>query len=111
MFRSTRLSALLVVALGAACQGLIPAPRAVLSAVRTAAGARIAPVAVLAAIILTLLPELFREFSEYRMIVYALALIIVMIVRPQGLLGIKELWELSSWRKLGARLGRIGGKS
>ncbi len=49
---------------------------------------------VLAAAILTLLPELFREFAEYRMPVYALALIIVMIVRPQGLLGIQELWEL-----------------
>jgi branched-chain amino acid transport system permease protein len=53
-----------------------------------------------AAAILTLLPELFREFSEYRMIVYALALIIVMIVRPQGLMGIKELWDLSSWQKV-----------
>jgi branched-chain amino acid transport system permease protein len=55
---------------------------------------------VLAAAILTLLPELFREFSEYRMIVYALALIVVMIVRPQGLMGIKELWDLSGWQRL-----------
>ncbi len=54
---------------------------------------------VLAATILTLLPELFREFAEYRMPVYALALIIVMIVRPQGLFGIKELWDLWFWRK------------
>jgi branched-chain amino acid transport system permease protein len=54
---------------------------------------------VLAASILTLLPELFREFAEYRMPVYALALIIVMIVRPQGLFGIKELWDLWFWRK------------
>ncbi len=54
---------------------------------------------VLAAAILTLLPELFREFAEYRMPVYALALIIVMIVRPQGLFGIKELWDLAFWRR------------
>ncbi|MFN0252412.1 MAG: branched-chain amino acid ABC transporter permease [Kofleriaceae bacterium] len=54
---------------------------------------------VLAATILTLLPELFREFAEYRMPVYALALIIVMIVRPQGLFGIKELWDLWFWRR------------
>ena len=54
---------------------------------------------VLAAAILTLLPELFREFAEYRMPVYALALIIVMIVRPQGLFGIKELWDLGFWRR------------
>ncbi len=54
---------------------------------------------VLAAAILTLLPELFREFAEYRMPVYALALIVVMIVRPQGLFGIKELWDLHVWRR------------
>jgi branched-chain amino acid transport system permease protein len=54
---------------------------------------------VLAASILTILPELFREFAEYRMPVYALALIIVMIVRPQGLFGIKELWDLGFWRR------------
>ena len=54
---------------------------------------------VLAAGILTLLPELFRDFADYRMPVYALALIIVMIVRPQGLFGIKELWDLHVWRK------------
>jgi len=61
---------------------------------------------VAAAAILTVLPELFREFSEYRMIVYALALIIVMILRPQGLLGIKELWDLQGWHRLTARLRR-----
>ena len=49
--------------------------------------------ATLAAIILTLLPELFRSFDQYRMIVYALSLIILMIVRPQGLFGIHEIWE------------------
>jgi len=54
---------------------------------------------VLAATILTILPELFREFAQYRMPVYALALIIVMIVRPQGLFGIKELWDLTIWRR------------
>ena len=54
---------------------------------------------VLAASILTILPELFREFAEYRMPVYALALIVVMIVRPQGLFGIKELWDLHFWRR------------
>ncbi len=54
---------------------------------------------VLAAGILTLLPELFREFADYRMPVYALALIVVMIVRPQGLFGIKELWDLGFWRR------------
>jgi branched-chain amino acid transport system permease protein len=49
---------------------------------------------IVAAIALTIMPELFRGFSELRMPLYALALIIVMIVRPQGLFGIKEIWEL-----------------
>jgi branched-chain amino acid transport system permease protein len=50
--------------------------------------------AALAAVILTILPELLREFAQYRMIIYALALIIMMIVRPQGLFGVREVWEL-----------------
>ena len=43
--------------------------------------------AVLGAVTLTVLPELFRGFAEYRMIIYALALIVIMIYRPRGLLG------------------------
>jgi branched-chain amino acid transport system permease protein len=44
---------------------------------------------VLAAILLTLLPELLRPIAEYRMIIYSLLLIVLMIVRPQGLLNVK----------------------
>jgi len=40
---------------------------------------------IVAAIILTLLPELLRPIAEYRMIIYSLLLIILMLVRPQGL--------------------------
>ncbi len=56
--------------------------------------------AVLAAIILTIMPEALRSVAEYRMIVYALSLIIMMIVRPQGLFGIREIWELNIFKKL-----------
>ena len=42
---------------------------------------------VVAAVLLTLLPELLRDFSEYRMILYALILIIMMLFKPSGLLG------------------------
>jgi len=55
---------------------------------------------VLGATILVVLPEIFRQFADYRMIAYALALIIVMILRPQGIMGVKELWETSLWRRL-----------
>ncbi len=54
---------------------------------------------VLGATILVILPEVFRQFADYRMIAYALALIIVMILRPQGIMGVKELWETSLWKK------------
>jgi len=42
---------------------------------------------VISASVLTILPEALRAFSEYRMVVYSLVLIIVMIFRPKGLLG------------------------
>ncbi|VDG70120.1 inner-membrane translocator [Clostridium carnis] len=46
---------------------------------------------VIATIILTFLPELLRGFQNFRMILYPLALIMLMIFRPQGLLGDKEI--------------------
>ena len=42
---------------------------------------------ILAAIVLTALPELLRAFSDYRMVVYSLALVLMMIFRPEGLMG------------------------
>ena len=47
---------------------------------------------ILAAIVLTLAPELLRFFSEWRMVIYSLVLIITMLVRPEGLLGSREIW-------------------
>jgi branched-chain amino acid transport system permease protein len=44
---------------------------------------------ILAAILLTLLPEVLRPIAEYRMIIYSLMLIVLMIVRPQGLFNFK----------------------
>lgn len=45
---------------------------------------------IISAIVLTILPEMLREFADYRMIVYSLLLILTMIFRPTGLLGRKE---------------------
>mgnify|MGYP001564083798 FL=1 len=42
---------------------------------------------VLSATVLTAVPELLRAFSEYRMILYSLLLITVMIFKPSGLMG------------------------
>jgi len=46
---------------------------------------------VIAAVLLTILPEVLRGVSEYRMIVYSLLLVILMLTRPQGLFGVKLL--------------------
>ncbi|MCI1667397.1 MAG: branched-chain amino acid ABC transporter permease [Olsenella sp.] len=42
---------------------------------------------VISATVLTILPEVLRAVSDYRMVVYAVVLILVMIFRPEGLLG------------------------
>jgi len=44
---------------------------------------------ILAAVLLTLLPEVLRPIAEYRMVLYSLLLIILMIARPQGLLNFR----------------------
>ncbi|MFO1431156.1 MAG: high-affinity branched-chain amino acid ABC transporter permease LivM [Candidatus Competibacteraceae bacterium] len=41
---------------------------------------------ILAAVALTVLPEVARQFQEYRMLVFGLVMILMMIWRPQGLL-------------------------
>jgi branched-chain amino acid transport system permease protein len=68
----------------------------------------------LAAVILTILPEALRslgpylptrmgDIDRYRMIIYALVLIVMMIVRPKGLLGVGEVWDfLLKRRRRGA---------
>lgn len=42
---------------------------------------------IIAAVVLTALPELLRAVSDYRMVAYSLALVLMMIFRPQGLMG------------------------
>lgn len=57
---------------------------------------------IISAGVLTYLPEALRAFSDYRMIVYPIALIVIMRFRPQGLLGSKEL-SLKVFRDFGRR--------
>lgn len=45
---------------------------------------------ILAAILLTVLPELLRGFADYRMIVYSLLIIGLMLLRPQGLFNLRR---------------------
>ena len=44
---------------------------------------------ILAAILLTLLPEVLRPIAEYRMVLYSFLLIVLMLARPQGLFNFK----------------------
>jgi branched-chain amino acid transport system permease protein len=58
----------------------------------------------LGAFVVTLLPEQLRIFNEYRLIVFPLLLILVMLLRPMGLMGHREIWDL--WKsKKGERRG------
>jgi len=61
---------------------------------------------IIAAIILTFLPEGLRQAKDVlhmtkdpRMVIYSLMLIILMLTRPQGLLGRRELWQVLPKRK------------
>ncbi|MEX2476458.1 high-affinity branched-chain amino acid ABC transporter permease LivM [Marinobacter sp.] len=46
---------------------------------------------ILAAIAVTILPELAREFSEYRMLIFGAAMVLMMVWRPQGLLPMRRI--------------------
>lgn len=49
---------------------------------------------VISAILLTIISTFLQEYPETRMVIYSLVLIIMMIFRPQGLMGTKELSSL-----------------
>ena len=57
---------------------------------------------VIAAIVLTILPEALRDFASARMLIYSVLLIIMMIFRPSGLMGTREfsLWGLITQIKI-----------
>jgi branched-chain amino acid transport system permease protein len=44
--------------------------------------------------IITIVTELFRDISQYRMFIYGLILVLIMVLRSEGILGNREMWEL-----------------
>ena len=52
---------------------------------------------IVAAFVLTLLQEFLRFLQDYRLLIYPLILIAVMLFRPQGLLGMKEFSFVKAW--------------
>lgn len=67
--------------------------------------------ATLSAAVLTLLPEVLRAFADWRMIIYSLVLILMMIFRPSGLLGRKEFHISKLLVRLFPSLKKEGDKS
>ena len=62
---------------------------------------------VLGAIIVTVLPEIFRSLANYRMLLYGMAVVLIILFKPSGLYGYKEfsLKRTINWfRTLPARL-------
>ncbi|HVM32339.1 MAG TPA: branched-chain amino acid ABC transporter permease [bacterium] len=59
---------------------------------------------VLAAFVLTLLPEALRPLQsvthlDLRLVIFALLLILMMILRPQGIFGRREFWEIFKYKR------------
>jgi branched-chain amino acid transport system permease protein len=52
---------------------------------------------ILSAYVLTYLQEILRFLQDYRLLIYPLILIFVMLFRPQGLLGMKEFSFVNTW--------------
>jgi branched-chain amino acid transport system permease protein len=50
--------------------------------------------AVIAAILLTIISTFLQDFPEIRMVIYSLVLIVMMLFRPQGLMGTREITSL-----------------
>ena len=51
---------------------------------------------IIAAIVLGILNLVLQDYGQLRMVIYGVALIVIMIFRPGGLLGTHE-WRLASW--------------
>ncbi len=59
---------------------------------------------VIAAVVLAVLTTFLQSFTAVRMIVYAALLVLIMIFRPQGIMGTKEINDLFKFRKKDERI-------
>jgi len=67
---------------------------------------------VFAAVLLTFLPEALRPLQkltglDLRMVIYSVLLIVLMLLRPEGLFGHREVWDVLPGRR-GRRVARLG---
>jgi len=67
------------------------------------------------ALIITLITELFRPISQYRMLIYGAILVIIMIIRPEGVMGQHEfgpkLLKVLKRKFLRGNFSKEGGES
>ena len=56
---------------------------------------------VLGTLIVQLLPEFLRQYAEYRMLFYGIAVVLVILLRPSGLMGYMEFPDL--FKKIGKK--------
>ncbi|NLE68700.1 MAG: branched-chain amino acid ABC transporter ATP-binding protein/permease [Clostridiales bacterium] len=62
---------------------------------------------VISSIVLVSLPEMLRGLDRYRLIIYSLLLILMMLFRPAGLLGTREFSMLRFWEGLEALFRKV----
>lgn len=55
--------------------------------------------ALIGAFVVTTLPEFLRVFEQYRLVIFPLLLILLMLLRPIGIFGHREIWDLFPRRK------------
>jgi branched-chain amino acid transport system permease protein len=69
---------------------------------------------ILAAAIFVMLPELLRVASMWRLVIYGLMLILIMIFRPVGLMGYREFSVkplIKLWKRVAKRSTRVQEKT
>ena len=59
---------------------------------------------VIAAVVLAIISTFLQSFTAVRMIVYAALLVVIMIFRPQGIMGTKEINDVFKFRKKDERI-------
>ena len=57
---------------------------------------------VISSVVLVSLPEILRGMDKYRLIIYSLLLIMMMLFRPSGLLGTREFSMIRLWERMEA---------
>lgn len=66
---------------------------------------------IISASVLTILPEALRGFADYRMLLYSVLLICVMLFRPTGLLGRSEFSLTKTPKKFWDKLNKLKNKT